>query len=110
MSPVTVVWLFLAVSWVCLHFVIVCFPEHTHLLLRIVHGMALTNVLLFGATIILQLTHLYARVKVNIHREIHIKPFPSPFCIWNNSQFCALVFKNTGTCTVAIYIMLTAPK
>ena len=25
-------WLFLAVSWVCLHFVIVVFPDHTHLL------------------------------------------------------------------------------
>ena len=27
-----VVWLFLAVSWVCLLFVIVLFPDHTHLL------------------------------------------------------------------------------
>ena len=27
---VMVVWLFLAVSWVCLHFVIVVFPDHTH--------------------------------------------------------------------------------
>ena len=29
---VVVVWLFLAVSWVCLQFVIVVFPDHTHLL------------------------------------------------------------------------------
>ena len=29
---VIVVWLFLAVPWVCLQFVIVVFPEHTHLL------------------------------------------------------------------------------
>ena len=29
---VIVVWLFLAVSWVCLKFVIVVFPDHTHLL------------------------------------------------------------------------------
>ena len=29
---VIVVWLCLAVSWVCLHFVIVVFPDHTHLL------------------------------------------------------------------------------
>ena len=28
-----VVWLFLAVPWVCLHFVIVVFPDKTHLLL-----------------------------------------------------------------------------
>ena len=28
----TVVWLFLAVPWVCLQFVIVVFPAHTHLL------------------------------------------------------------------------------
>ena len=29
---VIVVWLFLAVPWVCLRFVIVVFPDHTHLL------------------------------------------------------------------------------
>ena len=29
---VIVVWLFLAVAWVCLQFVIVVFPDHTHLL------------------------------------------------------------------------------
>ena len=29
---VTVVWLLLAVSWGCLQFVIVVFPDHTHLL------------------------------------------------------------------------------
>ena len=31
---VIVVWFFLAVSWVCLQFVIVVFPDHTHLLFR----------------------------------------------------------------------------
>ena len=30
--PVMVVWFFLAVPWVCLQFVIVVFPDHTHLL------------------------------------------------------------------------------
>ena len=29
---VVVLWLFLAVPWVCLQFVIVVFPDHTHLL------------------------------------------------------------------------------
>ena len=29
---VIVVWLFLAVQWVCLQFVMVVFPDHTHLL------------------------------------------------------------------------------
>ena len=29
---VMVVWLFLAVPWVCLRFVIMVFPDHTHLL------------------------------------------------------------------------------
>ena len=29
---VMVVWLFLAVPWVCLRYVIVVFPDHTHLL------------------------------------------------------------------------------
>ena len=28
---VDAVWFFLAVPWVCLHFVIVVFPDHTHL-------------------------------------------------------------------------------
>ena len=28
-----VVWLFFAVPWLCLQFVIVVFPDHTHLLL-----------------------------------------------------------------------------
>ena len=28
---VIVVWLFLTVPWVCLQFVVVVFPEHTHL-------------------------------------------------------------------------------
>ena len=27
---VIVVWLFLAVPWVCLHFAVVVFPDHTH--------------------------------------------------------------------------------
>ena len=30
--PVIVMWLFLAVPWVCQHFVIVVFPDHTHVL------------------------------------------------------------------------------
>ena len=30
MSPVMVKWLFLAVPWGCLRFVIVVFPDHTH--------------------------------------------------------------------------------
>ena len=30
---VVVVWLFLAMSWDCLRFVIVVFPDHTHLLI-----------------------------------------------------------------------------
>ena len=31
---VMVVWLFLMAPWVCLRFVIVVFPDHTHLLFR----------------------------------------------------------------------------
>ena len=31
---VIVVWLFLTVPWVCLQFVIVVFPDHTHLLFK----------------------------------------------------------------------------
>ena len=32
---VIVVWLFLAVPWVCLQFVILVFPDHTHLLVMV---------------------------------------------------------------------------
>ena len=33
-----IVWLFLSVPWVCLQFVIVIFPDHTHLLfLGVIH-------------------------------------------------------------------------
>ena len=38
---VIVVWLFLAVPWVCLQFVIVVFPDHTHLLFIILIRNAL---------------------------------------------------------------------
>ena len=38
---VIVVWLFLVVPWVCLQFVIVVFPDHTHLLfLKKIHAWA----------------------------------------------------------------------
>ena len=33
---VIVLWLFLAVLWVCLQFAIVVFPDHTHLLFLVV--------------------------------------------------------------------------
>ena len=43
---VVVVWLFFAVLWVCLHFVIVVFPDHTHLLfLFTVESLSLLNLL-----------------------------------------------------------------
>ena len=35
---VVVVWLFLAVPWVCLQFVIVVFPDHTNLLFLMLNG------------------------------------------------------------------------
>ena len=34
---VIVVWLFLTAPWVCLQFVIVVFPDHTHLLFLVLH-------------------------------------------------------------------------
>ena len=36
-SLVMVEWLFLAVPWDCLRFVIVVFPDHTHLLFTVLH-------------------------------------------------------------------------
>ena len=44
-----VVWLFLAVPWVCLLFVIVIFPGHTHLLFLCVHVLCLVLVGLCGS-------------------------------------------------------------
>ena len=37
---VIVVWLFLAVPWICLQFVIVVFPDHTQLLFQNCFGFA----------------------------------------------------------------------
>ena len=37
---VIVVWLFLEVPWVCLRFVIVVFPDHTHLLFLVLQRLA----------------------------------------------------------------------
>ena len=34
--PVIVVWLILAVPWACMQFVIVVFPEHTHVLFLLI--------------------------------------------------------------------------
>ena len=58
---VIVVWLFLAVPWVCLHFVIVIFPDHTHLLFSGVNviqihllSRALAAPLLDGAELVVQ--------------------------------------------------------
>ena len=39
---VIVVWLFLAVSWVCLQFVVVVFPDHTHYLREKINNGVLT--------------------------------------------------------------------
>ena len=42
-----VVWLFLAVPWVCLQFVIVVFPDHTHLLflnIQTIHDQVLSSI------------------------------------------------------------------
>ena len=36
---VVVVWLFLAVPWVCLQFVNVVFPDHTNLLFLVIQGI-----------------------------------------------------------------------
>ena len=40
---VIVVWFFLAVPWVCLQFVIVVFPDHTHLLFLRMHIESLSK-------------------------------------------------------------------
>ena len=40
---VMVVWLFLAVPWVCLQFVIVVFPNHIHLLFKSFHGATISS-------------------------------------------------------------------
>ena len=44
---VIVVWLFLAVPWVCPQFVIVVFPDHTHLLFFCINGKRLLCLALY---------------------------------------------------------------
>ena len=46
---VIVLWLFFAVLWVCLHFVIVVFPDHSHLLFS--NNNEENKALLFNKTI-----------------------------------------------------------
>ena len=46
---VIIVWLFLVVPWLCLHFVIVVFPDHTHLLFFHVSQLVQFAVLLISA-------------------------------------------------------------
>ena len=46
---VIIVWLFLVVSWVCLQFVIVVFPDHTHLQFFRVSQLVQFAVLLISA-------------------------------------------------------------
>ena len=62
---VMVAWLFLAVPWVCLRFVIVVFPDHTHLL--------------FAAFNIFMLCFYYALVALRAHCETSLLPFPLRF-------------------------------
>ena len=51
---VMVAWLFLAVPWVCLRFVIGVFPDHTHLLFFLYNSLSiLTTILYFGACVLL---------------------------------------------------------
>ena len=40
---VMVLWLFLAVPWVCLQFVIVVFPDHTHLLFSYIYVLCVSS-------------------------------------------------------------------
>ena len=40
------VWLFFAVPWICLRFVIVVFPDHTHLLFKMSSSSLATEVVL----------------------------------------------------------------
>ena len=46
---VIIVWLFLVVPWLCLHFVIVVFSDHTHLLFFRVSQLVQFAVLLISA-------------------------------------------------------------
>ena len=55
------VWLFLAKSWACLQFVIVVFPDHTHLLL-----LKFCNFFSFCS----QIKHLLYIIKAGIHNMV----------------------------------------
>ena len=59
---VSVVWLFLAVPLVCLQFVIVVFPDHTHLifLLKCHHWYYLVSGMTLASTVFKEISHLNA--------------------------------------------------
>ena len=53
---VMVVWLFLAVQWVCLRFVIVVFPDHTHFLFFKIKLLFVLHHLMLIITVYLQIS------------------------------------------------------
>ena len=61
---VIVVWLFLTVPWVCLKFVIVLFPDHTHLLFFVVFAG--------GSCLALRSKRLYCVISSLSIRELNV--------------------------------------
>ena len=80
---VMVAWLFLAVPWGCLRFVIVVFPDHSHLLFLIINGTTLS---LFSIHLLEACKRIFCkRVKIRVRqnhpyhktisRNLHCLPF-----------------------------------
>ena len=65
----SVVWLFLTLPWVCLQFVIMVFPDRTHLLFLIRTCLFYTLKYMYGTYII---TILLFQSKLKINRELYI--------------------------------------
>ena len=88
---VIVVWLFLAMPWVCLQFVIVVFPDHTHLLF--ISQLYMPYFLKDGKT-----KHIALLYRIFAH---HSHPYPINMlqyeCPHQNlgKELCAGMFKKT---------------
>ena len=83
-----VVWLFLAVPWVCLQYVIVVFPDHTHFLFSVTPNAFNIRDTSFFLVIIKKIVY-----PVILQRTIAFTNFPNAFNIQDASLFLVCFMK-----------------
>ena len=80
---VIVVWLFLTIPWVCLQFVIVVFPDHTHYFWSLICGCGISKLCV--------VTNLVASLTFSISYHI---PCTVNLCKWPFSKRLKIGFQN----------------